>query len=142
MTPKQAFMATYKFLEIYYDETADNRLIDLLSGMNPLLWIDGGSADPAIYNDWLEISKKFISDEQIDAKKAFLAMFEFLVFYEKEFDYVPEWLIEDLRGKSHSTPKWLECVAATGEWCETGADHSKQNKGWTEEFRMWGTGHD
>ena len=110
MTLKQAYIAVYEFLSLYYEETKDDELIDLLSSMNPFLWADGDSADPAIYRDWLDLAKKVTNDKQLDAKRAYQAMIGFLKFYKKEFDYVPEWLIKDLEDEVHNMSKWLECV--------------------------------
>ena len=111
MTQKQAYISAYFFLESYWAETKSEDLVHLLSSMNPFLWADGGSADPAIYEEWLKCSKKIAVDEPLNAEQTFNVILEFLKYYHDEFEFAPMWLIDDLIAKTCNTPKWLECVS-------------------------------
>jgi len=111
LTLRQAYIAAYDFLSPFYDKTKDDKLLDLLSCMNPFLWKDGGSADPATYEDWLDSAKKITNKEQLNAKQAFQIMLEFLRFHKNEFNYAPEWIITDLEKKTHNNEGWLRCVS-------------------------------
>jgi hypothetical protein len=51
----QAYEATQRFLEIYFHQTDSDSLAVLLSGMQ--LLCDGTSADQALFEDWVEITK-------------------------------------------------------------------------------------
>jgi len=111
MTLQQAFIAAYKFLCIYFDETKDDNMIDLLSCMNPFFWADGNSLDPATYQDWLNSAKKVTNEEVLDIKQSFQVLLKFLEFHRDEFNYAPEWLIAELVAKTHDDTRWVECVA-------------------------------
>ena len=50
VTPRQAYSAMYIFLEEYYQLTKSDDIGGLLGSMS--LLPDGGSADPAILEDW------------------------------------------------------------------------------------------
>ena len=114
-------MATFNFLDIYYSETKDDTLGMLLGSLNPFVWVDPepnnpnicSTGDPAAWEDWVGIVRKFTNKNQLDSEQAFRIMIEFLKFYKDDFDYAPGWLIEELAGKSHDTPKWLDCIAAS-----------------------------
>lgn len=52
LTISQAFDAMSKFLEGYYERTSSDDIGSLLGDMRILK--DGGTADPASWDDWLE----------------------------------------------------------------------------------------
>lgn len=111
MTQRQAYIAAYYFLESYWIETKSDDLVHLLSNMNPFLWTDGYSADPATYEEWLECAKKIVDGESLDARQTFDVMLEFLKFHKEEFEFAPAWLIDDVTKKTHNSSEWLACVA-------------------------------
>jgi hypothetical protein len=115
---RQAYIATFNFLDSYYTETEDDTLGMLLGGMSPFTFIESESikpntcetADPAVWNDWVGVARKFTSEEQLDSKQTFQIMIEFLEFYETSFDYAPKWLIEDLKKDSYNINQWEMCI--------------------------------
>jgi len=110
LTLKQAFIAAFYFMDLYYIETKDDALADLLGNMNPYLWADGGSADPAAEEDWNNVAKAIKCGTQINPEQAFLLMYEYLNFHKTGLGYDVEWLMNDLAKKPHDTPEWLECI--------------------------------
>ena len=55
LTARQAFDAMTDFLETYYDQTYSKQINCLLSDMDMSTWGDGNeTADPALWDDWLE----------------------------------------------------------------------------------------
>ena len=116
MNLKQAFIATYYFLDsLYCVEIKSEELIDLLSSMNPFLWSDLNSASPVTYQDWLNCAKILEFEESINSEQAYSLMLEFLSFHYKEFNFVPMWIIEDVKGKTYKTPKWVSCISVAME---------------------------
>jgi len=111
MNLRQAFIAAYYFLDIYYEETKDEAFLDIISGMNPFFWEDGGAADPATERDWENVAKSIVSGESLDSQQAFQAMYEYVKFYKTEFGFDFGWIMDGLLKKTHNSPTWLECVA-------------------------------
>jgi len=108
---RQAFIAAYYFLNIYYEETKNDDFLDIISGMNPFLWADGGSADPAAEKDWADVAKIIAKGESLNPQQAFQAMYGYVKFFKTEFGFDFDWIINGLLEKTHNSPKWLECVA-------------------------------
>lgn len=61
MTPKAAYVAMFLFLERYYQMTHSDDVGGLLGGMS--LLVDGTTADPALWNDWMECVQRVSSGE-------------------------------------------------------------------------------
>jgi hypothetical protein len=53
LTPKEAFAAMYLFLDKMYKDYGFDQLGGILGGMS--LLADGGTADPAYWDDWLRM---------------------------------------------------------------------------------------
>lgn len=53
LTIQEAYAAMYKYLELLYQMTGSDDLGGILGGMS--LLPDGGTADPAAWNDWLRV---------------------------------------------------------------------------------------
>jgi hypothetical protein len=56
LTKKEAFLAMYSFLEHEYEVSKSNDIGGLLGSMSLLQ--DGGTADPAVMQDWENAIKK------------------------------------------------------------------------------------
>jgi len=110
MTLKQAFIASYLFLDIFYQETKDERFLDIISGMNPFLWADGSSADPAAIYDWAFVAKRITEEEHLSSKQSYYVMYEYVKFFKTEFGFDFDWIMEGLLKKTHNSPEWLNCV--------------------------------
>ena len=65
LTPQQAYTAMYAFLVELYERFGFDQLGGILGGMSFLE--DGGTADPAIWNDWLRAVEK-AKQGQVDAR--------------------------------------------------------------------------
>ncbi len=65
----ELFCMMYFTLESYYTDLEQNEnLGDLLSGLNPFLWEDRGSADPAYFSDFSKLVSQ--NDIPIDGSYA------------------------------------------------------------------------
>ena len=60
LSERDAYAAMFAFLEQRYMLTGSNELGALLGSMS--LMPDGGTADPAIWHDWLSAVDKAVSD--------------------------------------------------------------------------------
>lgn len=78
LTQLQGFNVTYKLLDYYWEQTNSEDVGCLAGGM--LFFPGGGTADPAIWHDWLDAikNKKLLSKQE-----AFDAMIKFLDIYRK-----------------------------------------------------------
>lgn len=61
---KTAYLAMYQFLDSYYQATQSDDVGGLLGSLSLLQ--DGSSADPAMWQDWLE-AVKVASNKKVDA---------------------------------------------------------------------------
>jgi hypothetical protein len=61
LTEKQAFLAMIFFLEQYYQQTESDDVGALLSSLQ--LLEDGMTADPAMWDDWLEVISRTLSNQ-------------------------------------------------------------------------------
>ncbi len=91
LTKRQAYLATFYYLDRIYDETRDENLGNLLSSMNPFLFLNSLSADPAIWIDWTMCVEKVTKKTKLSEQEAFTAMIVFLDFNQVEFsvDFSP-----------------------------------------------------
>lgn len=62
----ELFSLIYFWLSHFYKNTADDKIINQLSEMNPFLWDDIGSADPAVYDEYCA----FIGDRKITVENS------------------------------------------------------------------------
>ena len=79
-----------------------NRKIGLFNDMDTQIFRDGKPADPATYEDWLTIVKSFSKNESIDFDNLMLALVEFLEYYQNEFGYDLDNIIEYFKNYSNS----------------------------------------
>ncbi len=130
LTELQAYNAMVKFLEGYYKETGSDLMGWVLSSLS--FTIDGGTADPAFWDEWGDAVKKVLQNQtnekqQIDEilgvflteSQAFKAMVQFFKdFYARGpepdvkifFDYLH--ILSDDKGSTNSTirEQWKRCV--------------------------------
>lgn len=76
----ELFTMIYFWLDVYYENETDDRIINQLSEMNPFLWKDLSSADPAVYDEYCS----FIGEREITLKNSL----EIAKEYVKTIDYV------------------------------------------------------
>lgn len=52
MNKFELFTMIYFWLDTFYENTTDDSIVNQLSDMNPFLWEDLTSADPAVYSEY------------------------------------------------------------------------------------------
>ncbi len=88
MSIQEAYIVMYKILDDYYCREPENdSLVSLLSDMNPNIFLDKRAADPATYNDWYNCVSSYIKNGEIREEDIIVALKEFLIYYQQEFDY-------------------------------------------------------
>ena len=80
MNKFELFTMIYFWLDNYYENTTDDMILNQLSEMNPFLWKDIGSADPAVYNEFCT----FLGEREISVENSLSIAKD----YVKTIDYV------------------------------------------------------
>ena len=111
LTKTQAYLAAFRYLDKLYDQEPDETLGDLLSSMNPYLFTDSSSADPATWFDWVKCIDSITKSDQISSNEAFQAMIYFLRFHEQEFGYDFSGIIKKINSLGQDK-KWIACVSS------------------------------
>lgn len=113
LTPLQAFNTMKIFLENYYKKTNSDDVGALLGAMQ--FFPDGGTYDPAIWNDWID----YIGTSQsVTPLEAYIAMLKFLEFYLGNSDshglqaFISELQLSNENKINNSTVwnDWLLCI--------------------------------
>lgn len=65
MKAYKSFVYMFYALDAIYDENPNEELGNYLSGLNPFLFDDEGSADPAEYEDFKETYAKQFGDKEV-----------------------------------------------------------------------------
>ena len=84
------FSLIFFMLNACWEENKDENLGYFLSEMNPYLWVDIGSADPAVYEEF----KEFMKDKSLGTDNGFSLAKEYLrtaVFYKGLEKYLDEY---------------------------------------------------
>ena len=80
MNEFELYTIMFFWIDCYYDNTTDDRINNVISEMNPFLWQDIGSADPAYYDDFC----RYIKGKTITLDNSFELAKDFI----KTIDYV------------------------------------------------------
>ena len=80
MNKFELFTMIYFWLDKYYENTTDDMILNQLSEMNPFLWKDIGSADPAVYSEFCT----FLGERNISVENSLSIAKEYVV----TIDYV------------------------------------------------------
>ena len=80
MNKFELFTLIYFWLSRYYKDETDDRIINQLSEMNPFIWADIGSADPAVYIEYCA----FLGEKEISLENSLSIAKD----YVKTIDYV------------------------------------------------------
>jgi len=100
MSIQEAYTVMYKILDDYYSrESVNDSLASLLSDMDPDIFVDKGAADPATYNDWYNCISCYIKNGKISEENIIVALKEFLIYYQQEFGYHLEDVINFISDK-------------------------------------------
>lgn len=100
MSIQEAYVVMYNILNDYYCREPENDLLaSLLSDMDPNIFADKRAADPATYNDWYNCISCYIKNGEIGEENIIEALKEFLIYYQQEFDYHLEGVINFISDK-------------------------------------------
>ncbi len=103
MSIQEAYVVMYNMLDDYYcREPGNDSLTSLLSDMDPNIFLDKRAADPATYNDWYNCISGYIKNGEISEEYIILALREFLIYYQEEFSYHLEDVINYISNKDFS----------------------------------------
>ena len=102
---KPAFLATYQLLDEYFDNNPNEKLGMLLSDMNPYLFTDSDSADPATYNEWEYYAKTAAQGKNLTENSIFQALISFLNHNEEQYGYQTETVVKDIQSPSYQN-RW------------------------------------
>ena len=94
----KAYLALFNLLDLKFEKSKDLQLGRLLGDMNPNLFADDTSADSACFEDFLDCSASYTSDEVLNAYNASI---DFLKMYNNEFGFEILELIEELSFKEY-----------------------------------------
>ena len=89
----KAYLTLFNLLDLKYEKSKDPHLGRLLGDMNPNLFADDTSADSACFEDFLDCSTSYTSDELLNAYNASI---DFLKMYNNEFGFEISDVIEEL----------------------------------------------
>lgn len=85
---KQSYTALYNIIDKFYAEDKNDFIANLASDMCPGTFKDSNSADPAVYEDFLDcLNFCFAETDKIDVTTAFKAAIRFLEMYRDEFGF-------------------------------------------------------
>ena len=87
LTTEDSFCAAFALLDKYYRESDDDKVCSLLSDMDPYLFKNSLSADPAVYGDWCRIIAAYQKDGRVEYLQMLFGLKELLAFYQKEFGF-------------------------------------------------------
>jgi hypothetical protein len=108
----KALKAMELFLEKYYDENNGDDLGLLLSDISTTIFVDGGTADPAAYEDWLDAILLITGDRSTTILSEQQA-FDVMLSYVKAFGLriksheINDLLEEILNNNSPSSENWI-----------------------------------
>ena len=96
MTNFELFSLIYFVLDAEYDSSdkSDEQLMHFVSELNPFLWAEESSADPAYYEEF----KSFMKDKTIGSDMGYSLALEFLsndIYYSKIPEYFQKTTIEE-----------------------------------------------
>ena len=92
MNEFELFTIMYFWIDCYYEKNTNDRINNLISEMNPFLWKDIGSADPAYYDDFCRFikGKTITLDNSFELAKSFIKTIDYVditeAFDEPDYD--------------------------------------------------------
>lgn len=102
-----AYLIVYEILDdYYYNENPNDSFRMLLSDMDPYLFVNAKSADPATYGDWCHAVKRYEKNGKIKNEDIVLALRDFLNFYQQEFEFELEEVVAYTYSKEFDIEKY------------------------------------
>lgn len=88
MTSKQGYYLMFYLLDqMYWENTENDTLGNILSSMNPYLFMEDVSADPAYWEDWQEMIAEAGMKEPLTVEQVLEIIQRFLAFYRQNFGF-------------------------------------------------------
>ena len=111
MNEFELYTMIYFTLDAYYEDDIEDTFINtVLSDMNPFVWADIGSADPAMYSEYLDFlgGRTITLDNSLSIAKAYVKTIEFAdvtaafdeMTEERWIDYCKKYMSEPHKGAS------------------------------------------
>ena len=99
---EKAYLSMFYVIDAYYSAYPSDPVGSLLGDLNPFLFKDTISADPAAYDDFCDCFAKTAKGREADnVDVGYLAAKSFLQFYNDEFGFELENLIRDFSYKDY-----------------------------------------
>ena len=109
ITLKQSYLAAFQILDEIFDDTQNEKLGNLLSGMNPYLFSDSMSADPATWHEWVSCATAVQGDGKLADNSIFETLVSFLRYNEKEYGYKSDLILKNIQGPSYQE-RWKKIL--------------------------------
>lgn len=106
---KQALWAAYTLLDDLYDQTKSNPLRELLSDMNPFLFVERTPIDPATWFEWVNCATAIQGNGYLTDAAIFEALASFLNYNEEEYGYKSALIIKELQSPVYQK-RWGELL--------------------------------
>lgn len=99
MTKYQILLALYSLLYEEFENNSDRseEYIQYISSVDPYLWTDGKTADPAYYTEFMEIMEDISSSDNFSASEAYDCALKYLSELEKRSDSDISEVVETVR---------------------------------------------
>lgn len=83
MNKYHILLCIYKYLDERFDKTRSEKYVFYLSNLNPYLWGDGSTADPAYFEDFMRIVNGFFEGNSCSVEDGFKYAKMYLAEYNK-----------------------------------------------------------
>lgn len=93
MTKYEVLLCIYCYLDKQYlaDKNKGEEYIYYISNLNPYVWVDEGTADPAYYADYLKICSSFFPNNECSVQEGLIYAKKYLeqynIFEHEQFSY-------------------------------------------------------
>ena len=98
---KQSLLVAYTLLDDIHDETHESSLRELLADMNPFIFTDRTSADPATWNEWVVCAEEIQKGDSMASDNVFSTLVSFLKFNEIQYGYDTHTIVNKLQSPSY-----------------------------------------
>jgi hypothetical protein len=109
ITLRQSYLAAFQILDEIFDDTKNEQLGNFLSGMNPYLFTDSISADPATWHEWVSCANKVQNGGVLTADNAFQTLISFLRFNEEQYGYRTNMILDEMQNPSYQK-RWKQLL--------------------------------
>ena len=94
---KQSYLVMFHLLDKIWEKSKIDDLGGLLGSLNPYLFNNGESADPAAYEDWNNIIGKLHLSPPFSEREVLIITYEFLNQYVKDYGFNIDSVLEKIR---------------------------------------------